>query len=168
MPRAREWRPRILQTSGSVSEAVYGLILATSVIAVSREYEPTNAGLVGVTVLVTGVVFWLAHVYAGVLALSVTRHRRPRRAEASDLLRHERPLVEVTVPLVLILAAGALDVVPDNAAIVTAMLVAVAELALAGGYAAHKAGAGVAGTIVSAAVAAGLGGAVVLLKVLVH
>jgi hypothetical protein len=168
MPRARGWRPRILRTSGSVTEAVYGLILATSVIAVSREYEPTNAGLVGVTVLVTGVVFWLAHVYAGVLALSVTHHRRPRGSDAGDLLRREWPLVEVTVPLLLILAAGALDVVPDNAAIVTAMLVAVTELALAGGYAARKAGAGLTGTVVSAAVAASLGGAVVLLKVLVH
>ena len=168
MPRARGWRPRILRTSGSVTEAVYGLILATSVIAVSREYEPTNAGLVGVTVLVTGVVFWLAHVYAGVLALSVTNHRRPRGSDAGDLLRREWPLVEVTVPLLVILAAGALDVVPDNAAIVTAMLVAVTELALAGGYAARKAGAGLTGTVASAAVAASLGGAVVLLKVLVH
>ena len=35
-------RPRVVRTAGSVTEAVYGLILATSVIAVSREYDATN------------------------------------------------------------------------------------------------------------------------------
>src|SRR3712207_8494813 len=40
---AGRWRPRILGTTGSIVEAIYGLILATSVIAVSREYDATNA-----------------------------------------------------------------------------------------------------------------------------
>ena len=66
MSAAGWWRPRVAGTTGSVTEAIYGLILAASVIAVSAEYATSNAGLVGVTVLVTGVVFWLAHVYARV------------------------------------------------------------------------------------------------------
>ena len=69
------WRPRVVRTAGSVAEAVYGLILATSVIAVSREYDSSNAGRIGVTVLVTAVVFWLAHVYARGLAESLRHHR---------------------------------------------------------------------------------------------
>ena len=81
MSATERWRPHLARTSGSVAEAVYGLILATSVIAVSRAYAPTNAGLIGVTVLVTGVVFWLAHVYARVLAWSVTRQRLLTRSE---------------------------------------------------------------------------------------
>ena len=168
MGASQRWRPRVVRTIGSVTEAIYGLILATSVIAVSREYDASNAGLVGVTVLVTGIVFWLAHVYARVLAESITRRRQLKRAEVRDVLRHDWPLVQVTVPLVLILWLGALDVIPDNAAILVAMLTALVELAGAGAYAARTAGAGLGGTVASAAVAVALGSAVVLLKVLVH
>ena len=168
MGAADRWRPRVVRTTGSVTEAIYGLILATSVIAVSREYDSSNAGLVGVTVLVTGVVFWLAHVYARVLAGSITRHRQLNRSEVRDVLRHDWPLVEVTIPLVLILGLGALDVVPDNAAILVAMLVALVELAAAGAYAARTSGASLRGTVLSAAVAVALGSAVILLKVVVH
>ncbi len=168
MPAARRWRPLVAGTTGSVTEAIYGLILATSVIAVSAEYASSNAGLVGVTVLVTGVVFWLAHVYARVLAGAISHHRRPDRSEVREALRHDWPLAEVTVPLVLILALGALDVVADKAAILAATLAVLMELAAAGAYAAHASGAGLRGTLASAVIAVTLGGAVVLLKALVH
>src|SRR5215207_10275167 len=131
MSAAERWRPLVARTTGSVTEAIYGLILATSVIAVSREHEPSNAGQIGITVLVTGFVFWLAHVYARVLARSITRHRMLSRSEVREALRHDWPLVEVTVPLVLILALGVLDVVRDKAAILAATLAALVQLAAA-------------------------------------
>ena len=80
MSAAERWRPQVVRTTGSVTEAIYGLVLATSVIAVSREYDSSNAGLIGVSVLVTGVVFWLAHVYARVLAGFDHPPRRAGRA----------------------------------------------------------------------------------------
>ena len=123
---------------------------------------------IGVTVLVTGVVFWLAHVYARVLAGSIASHRMLNRSEVRDALRHDWPLVEVTVPLVLILALGALDVVPDKTAILAATLAALVELAAAGAYGARTSGAGLRWTVVSAVIAVSLGSAVVLLKALVH
>jgi len=162
------WRPRVVRTTGSVTEAIYGLILATSVIAVSREYDSSNAGLISATVLVTSVVFWLAHVYARVLARSITHERMLDRSDVRDVLRHDWPLVEVTVPLVLILALGVLDLVPDRVAILSATVAALVELAAAGAYAARKSGAGLRGTAVSAVVAVTLGSAVVLLKAFVH
>ncbi len=165
---SERWRPRVVRTTGSVTEAIYGLILATSVIAVSREYDSSNAGTLAVTVLVTGAVFWLAHVYARVLAGSIGHHRRLNRSEIREALRHDWPLVEVTVPLVLILLVGALGVVPDRAAILAAMLAALVELAAAGAYAARRSGAGLRGTVVSAVIAVALGSAVILLKALVH
>jgi hypothetical protein len=168
VPAAQWWRPRVVRTAGSVTEAIYGLILATSVIAVSREYDPSNAGLVGVTVLVTGFVFWLAHVYARVLATSMDHHRPMTRSEVREALVHDWPLVEATVPLVIVLALGALDVVPDDTAILIAMLLALVELALAGAYAAHVRGARTRGAVLSAAIAVALGAAVVLLKAIVH
>jgi hypothetical protein len=168
MSAARRWRPLVASTTGSVTEAIYGLILATSVIAVSAEYASSNAGLVGVTVLVTGVVFWLAHVYARVLAGSITNHRAPNRSEVREALRHDWPLVEATIPLVLILALGALDVLADKAAILAATLAVLVELVAAGAYAARVSGAGLPGTVASALIAVTLGGTVVLLKALVH
>jgi hypothetical protein len=168
MSAAERWRPRVVRTTGSVTEAIYGLILATSVIAVSREYDSSNAGVIGVTVLITGVVFWLAHVYARVLAGSIAHHRMLDRSEVREVLRHDWPLVEVTVPLVVILALGVLGVVPDESAILMAMLAALVELAAAGAYAARRSGAGLRGTVVSAVIAVALGSAVVLLKTLVH
>ena len=162
------WRPFVVDTSGSVTEAIYGLILATSVIAVSAEYDSSNAGLVAVTVLVTGVVFWLAHVYARVLAGSLTHHRMLSRSEVRSVFRHDWPLVEVTVPLVLILGLGVLGLVGDRRAILAATLAALVELAAVGAYSARLSGAGVPGTVASAIVAVSLGSAVVLLKALVH
>ena len=168
-PRApRSRRPRVVRTAGSVTEGIYGLILATSVIAVSREYDSTDAGIIGVTVLVTGLVFWLAHVYSRVLARSIARRRMLNRPEVRDALRHDWPLVEVTVPLVVILALGGVGVLADRTAILLATLVALAELGWAGAYAARTSGAGTRGTILSTLIAVALGGAVILLKALVH
>ena len=82
--------------------------------------------------LVTGVVFWLAHVYACVLAGSLTTHRTPNRSEVRDAIRHDWPLVEVTIPLVLILALGALGVVADKTAVLAATLAVLVELVAAG------------------------------------
>jgi hypothetical protein len=168
MSAKERWRPRVARTTGSLTEAIYGLILATSVIAVSREYESSNAGLIAVTVFVTGIVFWLAHVYARVLAGSITHHRMLNRSEVREVLRHDWPLVEVTIPLVVILALGVLDIVSDKAAILAATLAALVELAAAGAYTARTSGAGLRGTVVSAVVAVTLGSGVVLLKTLVH
>jgi hypothetical protein len=168
MSGARRWRPLVVRTAGSVTDAISGLVLATSVIAVSLGYDSSNAGLVAISVLVTGVVFWLAHVYARVLATSMTHHWMLRRSEVRELLRHDLPLVEATGPLVFILALGAVDVVPDRASILLAMLGALVELAAAGAFAARMRGSRLTGTVVSAAIAVALGDAVVLLKVLVH
>jgi len=165
---AHWWRPRVVHTAGSVTEAIYGLVLATSVIAVSRDYNATNAGRIAASVLVTGFVFWMAHVYARVLATSITEHRRIGRAEVGDAVRHDWPLVEVTVPLVFILMFGALDLVSDRAAIFLATAAALFELAAAGAYAARIRGSGLREAVLSATIAVALGGAVTVLKVLVH
>lgn len=168
-PRApRNWRPRVVRTSGSVTEGIYGLVLATSVIAVSREYDSTDAATIAVTVLVTGLVFWLAHVYARLLSRSIDRRRLLTRPEVREALVHDWPLVEVTLPLFVILLLGGVGVLADRVAILLATLLALTELGLAGAYAARIAGARTRGVILSTLIAVMLGGAVVLLKALVH
>ena len=83
-------------------------------------------------------------------------------------LRDHWALVEVAIPLIGVLALGAAGVVPDRTALVAATVLALVELAAAGGYAAIRHGADLRGTIVSAAIALVLGVALVLLKALVH
>ena len=159
-------RPLVVRTGGSAIEAVYGLILATSVIAVS--YDAADAGRVALAVLVTAVAFSLAHVYAHLLGSGVSEGRGPTRAEIAGALREHWSMVAVVVPLVLVLCLGAVGAIPDRAAIVAATAVALVELAAAGAYAAVIHGARPPRVIVSAAIALALGLLVVLLKVLVH
>lgn len=163
-----DWRPRVLRTTGSVTEGIYGLILAVSVIAVSQEYDKTNAGTIAVTVLVTAVVFWLAHVYARILSRSMAGDRWPTRAETRAVLRHDWPLVEVALPLVAILLLGTVDLIRDRTAIALAVFAALLELGTSGAYAARSSGAGIPITVLSAVVAVGLGATVVVLKAFVH
>jgi hypothetical protein len=158
-------RPLVARTGGSATQAVYGLILATSVIAAS--YDASDAAPVALAVLVTAVVFWLAHVYAHMLGRDVSL-ARGTRAELAGALRDHWSLVEVVMPLVLVLGLGAIGVIPDRTALVAATAVGLFELAAAGGYAAVTRGAGPLGTVISAAIALALGLVVVLLKVLVH
>ena len=134
----------------------------------SQDYDSSDAGLIAVTVLVTGIVFWMAHVYARIMAASIAQHRALQRAEMRALLVYYWPLVEVTIPLVVVLAIGAVGIIPDRAAILTATVVALVELGAVGAYAARLRGAGLRVTVLSAAVAVGLGLVVVLLKALVH
>jgi multisubunit Na+/H+ antiporter MnhG subunit len=69
----RDWRPLVLRTSGNATHGVYGLILATAVITISRELDSSDAGRAALNVLVTALVFWLAHVYARLLGQAVSR-----------------------------------------------------------------------------------------------
>ena len=154
--------------SGSATEGIYGLILATAVIAVSREYGEDDAGQGwfggaghGDRVL-TG-----ARLHMTVLGTGVSQEALTR-AEVARAVRDHWALVEVAIPLIGVLALGAAGVVSDRTALVAATVLALVELAAAGGYAAIRHRADLRGTIVSAAIALVLGIALVLLKALVH
>ena len=166
--RSPDLRPLVVRTSGSVAEAIYGLVLALSVIAVSWYSGPTDAGWIALAVLVTAAVFWLAHVYADVLGREMSQEHRLTRAEVLRALRENWSLVEVVIPLLLVLGLGGIDVIADTAAIVAATVIAAVELAAAGGYAAvrHRATPGM--VIASAASGLTLGIIVVLLKALAY
>jgi len=88
-------------------EAVYGLILAAAVMVVSGDCGASDAERVAVVVLVTAVVFRLAHVYAGAPWDGVSQERRLIRADVAQALRDRWALVDVVIPLVLVLARSA-------------------------------------------------------------
>jgi hypothetical protein len=78
--------------------AVYGSLLAGSVVAGTSPLEgaPTLGELVAL-LLVSGLVFWLAHVYARVIGDRVTSGAALTWALVRSVARHEWPLVEAAI-----------------------------------------------------------------------
>ena len=166
--RSADLRPLVPRTGGSATEGIYGLVLALSVIALSWYYGRPDAGRVALSVLVTALVFWLAHVYAYVLGRDMSQAQKVTRAEVVRSVRENWSLIEVVIPLLFVLGLGGIEAIGDTAAIVAATVVAAVELAAAGGYAAFRHGASPRGVIASAAGGLTLGVIVVLLKVLAY
>lgn len=161
--------PLVFRTERSATEGIYGLILALSVIAVAREYDSSpDAGLVGLSLLITAVVFFLAHVYSELLGRGISQGQKLTPGAVGQAMRDHFSLVAVPAPLLAVLGAGALEWIPDRTAILAAIGIALTELAAAGAYAALRQGAGPNGAIASAAVAVGLGAVIVMLKALTH
>lgn len=163
------WRPGVGHAAQrDIGGAIYGLILATSLIAVSREYIAENAGVTAITVVVTAVVFWLAHVYAGVLALELRERHFPTRGEIRAILDKEWPLVQAGILPTIILLLGPLGLLADETAQDVALAACLMELALTGVVAARAGGASGVLVAVSGAISLSFGVAVIALKVFVH
>jgi hypothetical protein len=78
--------------------AVYGSLLAASVVVGTspKDGAPSLFELV-VLLMATGIVFWLAHIYARLIGERVTTGTRVTQAESFRVARHEWPLVEAAI-----------------------------------------------------------------------
>ena len=167
--RASWWRPGVRHAARrDVAGAIYGLILATSVIAVTRQYQPDNAGITAVTVIVTAAVFWLAHVYAGVLAVGTREHHMPTWAEVRHVVDEEWPLVQAGILPTAILLLGPLGLLADDTAQDVALGACLVELGATGLMVAREAGAHGVVVAISGVISLSLGVIVIVLKVVVH
>ena len=166
---ARWWRPGLRHAaSRNVAGAIYGLILATSVIAVSRQYQPDNAGVTAATVVVTAGVFWLAHVYAEALALGLHGRHMPTWAETRRIVDKQWPLVQAGILPTVVLMLGPLGVLDDATAQDLAMSACLLELGTTGLLVARAAGARGILAVLSGIVALSFGVVIIALKVVVH
>ena len=146
--------------------AIYGSLLAASVVAgTSPGQEPAPVVQLIVLLLATGVVFWLAHVYAAVLGeqsadglLSLKKYRAAAR--------REWPIVQAAVPPAAAAGVGALLGLSDAGAAWLALAVAVGSQLGWALYVAAKAGATRRGMAVSGLVYLVLGLVIVALKAL--
>ncbi|NRQ36407.1 hypothetical protein HII36_31910 [Nonomuraea sp. NN258] len=94
------------QTRVDYTEAVYGSLLAGSVVAGSSPGQGPPSGLVlGVLVLATGLVFWMAHVYSRLVG-ERRPHARLSWAQVRAVGRRERPLLEAALPPALAAVTG--------------------------------------------------------------
>lgn len=158
-PAAAHPKPRNLQG------AVYGTVLALSVTAVGSAKETDWQVLISVAT--TSLVFWIVHVYAGVVAA-----RLERGAPIMEAIRHEGarewPLVQAALPVLLPLFLGATGVISDSAGYWGALCVGVFVLAGFGAQAVRRENGSTAMVVVVSTLNVCVGLSFVLLKVLVH
>jgi len=96
---------------------IYGtIVVLATLIAGSRAYSH-GIGHVALLVVLTTVVFWLAHVYADSLADSIRRDQRLSWHEVVEIGRRESSIIEAAATPVLILILGKLGLFSENTAV---------------------------------------------------
>jgi hypothetical protein len=110
----------------------YGTIIVLSVLVAGAKAFSDDAARIALVVLVTSVVFWLAHVYAHGLAYSVAHDEHLSLAELRRIARREGSIVEAAVPPLAALLLGALAVVSTKAAVWIAFMLGLGVLAVQG------------------------------------
>ena len=114
----------------SGEHAVYGLVLVTALVAVGWE-EDTDFEVL-LFVFGTVVVFWLAHIYAAVVASRAVRPAKPLMAAVGDGARHSSGmLIAMLVPAALLLV-GAVGLVEEYTAYFLALGSGIVLLAVIG------------------------------------
>ncbi|MCX4740481.1 MULTISPECIES: hypothetical protein [Streptomyces] len=131
-----EHRARADYTGG-----VYGSMLATSVIVGAGTLGSFPRAELVILLVLTGVVFWLAHVHAQVFGARLTR-RTPDRRMLLHVCRDEWPIVQAAFPPAAAVAVSPLLGLDVEGALWFALSVAVAGQVGWSAAAARRAGAG--------------------------
>jgi hypothetical protein len=154
--------------SRNLVAAIEGTIVATAVVATIDANDAGSSARAFWIILATGTFFWIAHVYADLLAARIKGHHRMKRPDVAHVLHREWPLLQASLLLAVPLALGALDLIDDGAALDLSMAVGVAALFGWGVVFARREGHGLAGIIGAASLNATVGLVIVGLKVVVR
>jgi hypothetical protein len=73
---------------------IYGTIVVLATIVTGAKAYQEQVGHVALLVLITTVVFWLAHVYAHALAQSVSRNQHLSLAALKEIAHRESSIIE--------------------------------------------------------------------------
>jgi hypothetical protein len=158
------WRAR---QHANLSGAIFGVITAAAVIAAAAGHDaPLEEILTGT--VVTLVVFWLAHVYAEVVAHHISGRHRPSLSAVRAAMVAELPVLEGPMLSLLLLLAGVLGLLEHDTAINLALWAVVAQLVAWGVAYARQQGWPWLGAAVAGAVNGSLGVIVIVLKALIH
>ena len=152
----------------NLARAIYGYILATSLVAAFSEDDDYSTTGVAVSVFVTGLVFWLAHDYASLLGERYAAGRRLTRAEIGAEFYAEWPLVQAFIPSIAVLLLGTIGLLSDDTAVWLAIAVGLAALLLWSLEIGRRERLSPPELAVMALVNGLFGAAVVVLKVVVH
>ena len=153
---------------GDSAAGVYGTLLTLSVL-VGLSLKGARPGVMAVTVLISAVVFWIAHVHAGLVARWVAvGEGRPKRAAVADVMAREAPMLESAIPAIVLLLLATVGVIGTTLAVWIALIYGVVALAIWGALIARRAELGTIGVLLVSGVNLGLGALIVLLKLLIH
>ena len=147
---------------------VYGLVLVTALVAIGDEYDSDLEVLV--FVVGTTLVFWLAHVYAGIVAAGghAELGRESFLRRAGHAASHSSGMLLAMLPPALVLAMGVIGLVDEEEAYDFALVIGLIVLALIGWGNARRNGRRWPMQIVGALATTMLGALVILLSILVH
>ncbi|KAA0918417.1 hypothetical protein [Dietzia sp. ANT_WB102] len=164
---------RVLRPGFGTEAAVYGTILVSGLVAVSSAHEE-NSVTVLLTVVVTVLVFWGAHVYAGTVArigersvVAGTEIVGFREALGLSTQHSLGMLTSATVPA-LVLLAGTTRLIPDDLANDLALWSGVVILAVLGYVAFLRRGSGLVARVAGALGTASFGAVFVIFKAIIH
>jgi hypothetical protein len=144
--------------------AIYGILVVTAVV-VAESLDPEISAYAGAeSVVVTTLIFWVAHTYARSMALRLEKRRRLTWREVGGVAAVEWPLVEAGLLPAILLALGGLGLYSRGWAFGLAMWVGVAQLFLWGVAFARREEAGRLGTVMAGTFNALLGLAIISLK----
>jgi hypothetical protein len=158
----------VTSARGNVAAAVYGQILATSLVATLSEDHEISAAQLLFWLAVTMVVFWVAHVYAEAVARRLDSGHELGVADLRDLVRNDLPELLAALPAITALALGALGVYSRETAVELAIGGGVVLLATWGYVIARRTGMSGRATVGSVVLNGAVGLAIVGLKVWIH
>ena len=151
----------------AIAGAVYGTILATTVVA-SLGHDPDKLNHSIAIVLFTSAVFWAAHVYSLIVAGRMVARRRLTRREVRKIAANEWPMLQSSLPVVLPLLLGTLGWISRDAASNVAMVVGIGALFVYGVLLGVRERRGALSIVFNALIVGSFGILILLLKVVVH
>ena len=147
---------------------MYGTVIAGSLIATEGARDPVDLPRRVVLVLVSQLVYWLAHVYAELVGQRIETGRRPRRSDVAHLLREEWSLVAASYGPLLAVVLARLVGAGSNAAVLAGLWTATGVLVLWALVAGRRGRMRGAELVLYVVLSAAFGCALVLLKTLLH
>ncbi|SFS08447.1 hypothetical protein SAMN04487846_2378 [Microbacterium sp. cf046] len=149
-------------------EAIYGLILVSGMIVVSYNLTGTSLSAL-VTVVVTVIVFFCAHVYAGTLArLAATDGRAGLPESLRAAVHHSLGMLLISLIPIFVLLLGVTKAVDDDFAVWLALFIDALALGVLGWLAVAKWTHHFWLRLASALLTAAFGGVLIILKAFIH
>lgn len=164
---AVEESPALDRSAAHYAAAVYGSILVTALIAALDHEHATPSALVGGVAATVGV-FWLAHVWSGLIGERVAAARRFDWRRTRHVIAEEWPMIESAVPPLVALALAWAGVYDVDTGITIALGIGIAHLFGWGFLIGRRTYGSLFASVATGVVEGALGVGIVLLETLIH
>jgi len=151
------------------AESVYGLVLVAGMIVVSRTLTASSIDAL-LTVVTTLLVFYFAHVYAGMIPHLGGRDGAPRELRTAfiESVKESSGMLFAGLAPIVLLVLGVIGVLGDDHAVWAALLVDLVLLGAVGWFVAAATVQSTWGRVGGALLTAAFGGVLIMLKAFVH